>query len=431
MQFARIALSCLVMLSVLGTAWADTAKGRIKYVSKKANTIQLVVKGKEPVVVRFDDKTVFENAKGIAELGPPDLLSVEFEPGQPASKIKKIVFGLPPGVEIDTEELLATLQGKRGQYVLGDARPPKKFETGHIPSAVSTFPKDKEAFLKALPADKGRLLVFYCGGPTCPFTGKAVDLAKANGYTNLRGYQMGIPAWKKSKLAVHSEPGWLAKNLDEHHVIIDARDSAVSAKRHIKSAVAIPASELAAMTRRFIKEQKLAELPGVRDKRAPIIIYADSHTSREALLGYRQLRDWGYGNATVLSGGLKAWVAEGRPVASGPMPTSVTYSKKLVKGAIAPTEFITLEKSRQGVVFVDVRTDAEIASHGMLKDAMHIPLDYVEASLAKLPRDKEIVVYCKNGIRAEMAYETLRDNGFKTRFLNETPTFHKDGSMSL
>ena len=42
---------------------------------------------------------------GIKDLGPPDLLQVEFEPGQPASSIKKIVFGLPPGVEIDVKGL--------------------------------------------------------------------------------------------------------------------------------------------------------------------------------------------------------------------------------------------------------------------------------------------------------------------------------------
>ena len=165
------------LLALPTLAAAETAKGRIKYISKKASTIQLSVKGKEPVVVRFDKNTVFENAAGIKELGPPDLLKVEFEPGKPASKITKVVFGLPPGVEIDIKEMIAILQGKRGEYLLGDARPAKKYPAGYIPSAVSTFPDDKEAFLKALPDDKGRLLVFYCGGPTCPFTGKAVKAA--------------------------------------------------------------------------------------------------------------------------------------------------------------------------------------------------------------------------------------------------------------
>ena len=429
MKITAYILAALLALPSL--AIAETAKGRIKYISKKASTIQLAVKGKEPVVVRFDKNTVFENATGIKDLGPPDLLKVEFEPGKPATKITKVVFGLPPGVEIDIKEMLAILQGKRGPYLLGDARPAKKFPQGHIPSAISTFPDDKEAFLKALPADKDMLLVFYCGGPTCPFTGKAVKAATAAGYTNVKGFQAGIPAWKKSKLAVHSEPGWLAKNLDEHHVIIDARPVAESSKQHIQSAVAMPGTELEAMTQQFIKTKTLAELPGVTDRRAPIVVYASQHTDRDALLAYKQLRDWGYGGASILVGGLGDWTAKGRPVATGPAKTEIKYSKKLVKGAIPPEEFATLEQSRGEVFFLDVRSDAEIAKQGMLKGATHIPLDNLEASLASVPKDKEIITYCENGIRAEMAYEKLKEQGFKVRFLNETITFDKAGNYKL
>lgn len=427
----KIAFFLLGVLILPGLTAAETAKGRIKYISKKASTIQLDIKGKAPVVVQFDKNTVFENASGIKELGPPDLLKVEYEAGKPATKITKIIFGLPPGVEIDIKELIAVLQGKRGEYLLGDARPAKKFPAGHIPSAISTFPEDKEAFLKALPADKGKLLVFYCGGPTCPFTGKAVNAAMEAGYTNVKGFQAGIPGWKKAKLAVHSSPGWLAKNLDEHHIVIDSRDPAKSSQQHIQSAVSIPASELESMTRQFIKEQKVVQLQGVTDKRAPIIVYADKHTDKDALLAYKQLRDWGYGKASILVGGFNAWTEKGRPVASGPASTEIKYTKKLVTGAIPPKEFAALEKSRKDVVFVDVRTNAEVAKQGMLKGAQHIPLDNLGANLATLPKDKEIITYCENGIRAEMAYEDLRDKGYKVRFLNEAINFDAEGNYSL
>ncbi|MEA2080700.1 MAG: rhodanese-like domain-containing protein, partial [Pseudomonadota bacterium] len=290
MIIKRISFMLLGVLILPNLTTAETVKGRIKYISTKASTIQLDVKGKGPVVVRFDKNTVFENASGIKELNPPDLLKVEYGPGKPATKITKVVFGLPPGAEIDIKEMITILQGKRGKYVLGDARPAKKLPAGHIPSAISTFPEDPDAFQKALPADKGMLLVFYCGGPTCPFTGKAVKLAMEQGYTNVKGFQAGIPGWKKAKLAVHSSPDWLARNLDEHHVVIDSRDPAKSSRQHIQSAVSIPASELESMTRQFIKEQKVAELPGVTDKRAPIVVYADRHTDRDALLAYKQLR---------------------------------------------------------------------------------------------------------------------------------------------
>jgi len=436
-----IRTTTLVLASLLllpGISAADYAKGRIKYISNKANTIQIDIKDKDPVVVRFDDKTEFENAKGIKELGPPDLIRVEFEPGKPATLINKVVFGLPPGVEIDINELLVILQGKRGEYLLGDARPAKKFPPSHIPSAVSTFPRDKEAFSKSLPEDKDKLLVFYCGGPTCPFTGQAVEAAMEAGYTNIKGFQAGLPGWKKSKLAVHTSPSWMTKNLDQYHILIDARDPAKSAQLHIKSAVSIPASDLQAMTQQFIQHKKVAQLPGVTDKRAPIVVYANSHTDKDAILAFKQLRDWGYKNASILYGGLDAWKEKGYPTASGQMATTVNYTKKLAKGAIDPKEFAELENSRhvagtsdQIVVFLDVRSDAEVAKQGMLHDAVHIPLDDLESRISKLTKDKEIITYCENGIRAEMASETLKENGYKVRYLNEAITFDDKGEFSL
>jgi len=406
---------------------AETVKGRIQVVSKQAATIQIDVKGKK-LVIRTDADTQFDGAAGIKGLNPPDLIEVEREPGKAATRIKKIVFGLPPGVEISVEELLKIMTS--GQtYHLFDARPVKRFGAGHIPGARPAFPKD-ENFLSLLPADKGALLVFYCGGPTCPYTGVAVGKAQEAGYSNLKGFQAGLPGWKKSKLPVHSEASWLAKNLNTQHVILDVRDKAASNRSHIQGAVALPVSELQAMTQRFIAEQKEPELPGVTDLRAPVVVYADSHTSKEALLAYKELRNWGYKRTTVLNGGLTSWAAAGLPTAEGAAATTIVYEKKLAPGAIAPKEFVALEKSRDGVLLVDVRTDQEAAT-GVIKDARHIPLEQIEDRLAELPKDKEIILYCANGIRAEMAYQTLEKLGYRTRFLNETIVIDKSGQFKM
>lgn len=418
----------LVLLLLPGFADAATVKGRIKYISNKANTIQLDVKGKEPVVVQFDSATVFKNTSGIDALNPPDLLEVEYEPGKAATKIKKIVFALPPGAEIDIKEMVAILQGKRGKYTLGDARPAKVYATGHIPSAISTFPNDKKAFLKSLPEDKAKLLVFYCGGPTCPFTGKAIKAAMEAGYTNIKGFQAGIPAWKRSKLAIHVKPDWVTNNLDMHHIIIDARDTASSTSGHVKTAVSIPASKLVLMTKQFIKDQTNPQLPGVTDKRAPIVVYSDGHTDKNALLAYKQLRDWGYANASILNGGFSKWAALAYPIETGAAPTEIHYTKKLAKGAIASKDFAALHAAPGATVFLDVRTDSETSELGMLKGAMHIPLDSLDAKLATLPKDREIITYCENGIRAEMAYQTLKENGYKARYLDDVISVDSEGA---
>ncbi|MGB5728098.1 MAG: rhodanese-like domain-containing protein [Thiogranum sp.] len=417
----------LSLAAFVALVQAETVKGRIQVVSKQAATIQIDVKGQK-VVVRTDTDTQFDGAAGLKDLNPPDLVEVERQPGQAATRIKKIVFGLPPGVEISVEELLKIMTGGQA-YNLFDARPVKRFGDAHIPSASPAFPKD-ENFLSLLPADKDALLVFYCGGPTCPYTGEAVGKAQEAGYTNLKGFQAGLPGWKKSKLPVHSEATWLARNLNTQHVILDVRDKAASSQSHIQGAVALPQTELQAMTQRFIAEQKVPELPGVTDLRAPVVVYADSHTSKEALLAYKELRNWGYTGTTVLNGGLSNWAAAGLPTEQGAAATTVVYEKKLAPGAIAPKEFVALEESRDGVLFVDVRTDQEAAA-GVIRDALHIPLEQLEDRYADLPKDKEIILYCANGIRAEMAYQTLDKLGFKTRFLNETIMIDKTGHYTM
>ena len=424
----------LAGLVALGAAaHADTVKGRIQYISEKAKTIQVKVKGGDPVVVRFGDNTAYEGVENITGLSKPDLISVEFEPGAPASKIKKIVFGLPEGVEIGIPELLAVLQGRSGPYLLGDARPGKRYQEGHIPSARSTpvIDTNADAFKTLLPEDKDGLVVFYCGGPTCPFTGDAVEMAQAAGYTNIKGFQEGMPGWKKAKLPVHSNRAWLAKNLDEHHVVIDVRDPAAAGEAHVPGAVSLPAARIAEMTREFIDADQVAQLPGVRDTRAPIILYSDTHASQDVVRAFRELNEWGYEYVSILEGGLAAWTADGLPTASGELASEFRYTRALVKGAIAPADFTRVEQSRENVVFVDVRTDAEVAKSGILKGAVHIPLDSLESRVSELPKDKEIVTYCENGIRAEMAYQTLRDKGYKARFLNEVIEIDGQGGYRL
>ena len=420
-------VSLIACLAVVQLVQAETVKGRIQSVSRKAGTIQVEVKD-ENVVVRIDNATQLEGFSSIEELNPPDLIEAEREPGHPATRIKKIVFGLPPGVEIDTQALLKIMNGTT-PYHLFDARPVKTFGKAHIPGAKPAHPKD-DNFLSLLPANKNTLLVFYCGGSTCPFTAAAVDLAGKAGYTNIKGYQAGLPGWVKSKLPVYTEAGWLEKNLNKQTVLLDVRDTAASSSSHIKGAVALPLADLQAMMQQFIKDQTVPELPGVSDMRATIVVYADNQTSKEALLAYKELRDWGYSGVAILNGGFNSWQQAGLETAKGPAATKIVYEKKLAPGAIAPEEFVALEKSREGVLFIDVRTEKETAN-GALKDSRLIPLDKLEGLTGELPKDKEIIVYCANGIRAEMAYETLNKQGFKVRFLNETITIDKQGNYKL
>lgn len=70
-------------------------------------------------------------------------------------------------------------------------------------------------------------------------------------------------------------------------------------------------------------------------------------------------------------------------------------------------------KARLGgddLVLVDIRTPAEVAQ-GAIPDATHIPMHLLPLRLAELPRDRDIVLYCRSGARSYHACQFLAQQG--------------------
>lgn len=82
-----------------------------------------------------------------------------------------------------------------------------------------------------------------------------------------------------------------------------------------------------------------------------------------------------------------------------------------------------LDMQAQGtpMLLLDVRTPEEFAA-GHIAGAVNIPYDQVASRLEEIPKDKEVVLYCKSGRRSGMAAETLAVNGY-------TKLGHLDGDM--
>jgi len=70
-----------------------------------------------------------------------------------------------------------------------------------------------------------------------------------------------------------------------------------------------------------------------------------------------------------------------------------------------------------GQVLVDVRTAREF-SEGAIPGAINIPVDSLRERLAELPKDKEILVYCRVGLRGYLAGRILSQAGYKVRNLS-------------
>ena len=64
----------------------------------------------------------------------------------------------------------------------------------------------------------------------------------------------------------------------------------------------------------------------------------------------------------------------------------------------------------EDIVLVDVRTEAEVAG-GVIPQALHIPLDQLEARWEVVKDANEIVCYCAAGMRSLKAAKLLRSKG--------------------
>jgi rhodanese-related sulfurtransferase len=81
-----------------------------------------------------------------------------------------------------------------GKAVIIDVNGSDSYKNGHVPGAMDYAVISKD-FASKLPADKGALVIAYCGGPTCNAYTKAANAAKALGYTNVKHMSAGISGW--------------------------------------------------------------------------------------------------------------------------------------------------------------------------------------------------------------------------------------------
>ena len=143
-------------------------KGPVIGRSNKAKTISITVgKGDKAktMMVRFDD-----NTEGLehAQKGEAAIIQWEQRGNEKfATVIKPKLAKLPDGVtEIKVDEMYNLLEA-HVPLTLVDARPKLRYDQGHLPGAINiSVPKLEEMQAKALPADKDKLLIFYCGGYT-------------------------------------------------------------------------------------------------------------------------------------------------------------------------------------------------------------------------------------------------------------------------
>lgn len=204
-------------------------------------------------------------------------------------------------------------------------------------------------------------------------------------------------------------------------MLLDVRPPKDAGAGFIKGAVNIPEKAL---------DKALKTFPN-KDLKPPIVIY-DAKGDGSARKVAMKLVEAGYPGPRILTGGFAAWKAADYGIETGKPATTVAYAPKPKPGTIPVAEFEAFAKGIPPTVqILDVRTAEEAEDTGIIKGAINIPAEEIIARLAEIPRDKELVLHCATGARAEMTYTILKEKGYKVRFLDATIITDDDGTFTI
>ncbi|SKA06238.1 Coenzyme A disulfide reductase [Photobacterium toruni] len=92
-------------------------------------------------------------------------------------------------------------------------------------------------------------------------------------------------------------------------------------------------------------------------------------------------------------------------------------ANNIINGDATPIHFDEIDNLTDTQLLLDVRNPGELKTQGYIDNAINIPVDELRHRMHELPKDKEIVVYCQVGLRGNVAYRQLVNNGFKARNL--------------
>jgi glyoxylase-like metal-dependent hydrolase (beta-lactamase superfamily II)/rhodanese-related sulfurtransferase len=175
--------------------------------------------------------------------------------------------------------------------------------------------------------------------------------------------------------------------------VVDARDRVVFAGGHLPGALNVELGETFA-----------AYVGWLVPFGAPVLLVLPDPLAEAAAEAATQLARIGYDRIEgVLDGGVEAWVDDGRAVRSYPTLSDSEAAAEAGRGA--------------DLELLDVRQPTEWRDEGTVPGARRIFVGDLPERLAELPRDREVTVLCKSGLRAAMAASLLEAEGFRVRLV--------------
>lgn len=396
--------------------------GFLENISLKARTVQMnFLSHKE--VVKFDDQTELKNVSSFEDIRNyrNKGFSIHYTE-QDGEKLATVItrFDIQKTIEsgeykvekLSLEEFRQRKQAENA--IVYDVRPPMLYMASHIPGAQPMPAPAFDKFKDRLPQDKSTPIILYgvggCLSPTVAFNIKSL------GYESVSIFTAGFPAWTQSDFGM-TTVDWLAKAVADNmpHVLVDLRPVEEVKKSHIPGAVSIPYAQLDGSKEKFPVQ-----------KNAPIILYGPDKEKAA-----RELVAWGYRDVRVFPSTFDQWQEDGNQVATGDAGTDISYVPIPKPGTVSIVDFEKAAVGKeQNAVLVDVRNPDEVA-RGKIEGSLNIPADQIGLRLSEIPADKEILLYCPSGVRAEMAYNILQQKNVSSRYLDANISISEDGSFAI
>jgi rhodanese-related sulfurtransferase len=225
--------------------------------------------------------------------------------------------------EVSTNEFRQILRDRSA--VVFDTRTAHEYAIGHVPGALnvsqkpgvplSQYVSDVREIARLVP-DKSAPMVLYCNGPNCGKSRRLGDELVEAGYTNVRRYQLGAPAWRALGGLMETTPEGMRYVLegDRLAVFIDARSRDEFAAGSLPRARSLPLSEL-------MQALDDGRLP-MEDYNTRIIVFGrDGEQARELA---EAVAGRGFHNVAYFPGSYRSLIGTAATVAMRPRPWSAS-----------------------------------------------------------------------------------------------------------
>lgn len=142
-------------------------RGTIGNISSRAETF--AINTGAVWTVKFDDSTKLTGmGQGLTKIPKEKEVAVTYveKDGQLYAKAVSVKQPavIPPDKLMSTAQMIDHVQ--KGDAVIVDSRPAARFYEGAIPGAINIYDAEFDKHVSKLPADKSKLLIFYCAGAT-------------------------------------------------------------------------------------------------------------------------------------------------------------------------------------------------------------------------------------------------------------------------